>query len=437
VGLVKNEGKNGAVGRGYRLGKLGLSLVGSYLGYQAQNLVLSETERPKRAARFQQRASGRVREELGDMKGAAMKLGQLLSMQGHALPETALRELAELQMRAPAMHASLARAQFKASLGRYPEELFREFDPDPIAAASLGQVHRAVNAAGEKVAVKIQYPAIRAAIENDFRVLKTAALPARLLGRAPAALVDEIQRGILEETDYRREAENLEFFRRRLSGLTYLEIPRVYPALSTDRVLTMSYLEGETLSLFLKRKPSAALRDRIGERLLEIYYTQLYRLKAVHADQHPGNYLFQADGRIGQVDFGCVKHIDYSELIECHRQRTWREGEAQARHVLGLIFGPNAPYARTRHWLPLLEQRAAVLFPQNGTKDTTVDYRDLKVWEFLRQNSKLALKNRLIVPDYAFIARAELGLYHLLHQLGARVNITEIWDRVSKAPVAV
>ena len=109
--MVSKEAKTGALPRGIRLGKLGLSLVGSYLGYQAQNLLLGQEDRPQRSARFQQKASRRVREELGAMKGAAMKLGQMLSMGGDVLPEEALRELAQLQMQAPGMHPTLARAQ--------------------------------------------------------------------------------------------------------------------------------------------------------------------------------------------------------------------------------------------------------------------------------------------------------------------------------------
>src|SRR5262249_3876544 len=153
------------------------------------------------------------------------------------------------------------RAQFKSSCGKYPEEVFREFDPEPFAAASLGQVHRAVTRAGEKVAVKIQYPAIRASIENDFRLVRSAAFPGRLTGHAPVAVFEEVRRGFLEETDYIREAKNLEFFGASLSGFAYLTVPKVYSALTTDRVLTMSFVEGLNVAAFRQTKPSQAIRD--------------------------------------------------------------------------------------------------------------------------------------------------------------------------------
>ncbi len=441
MGLVNKNEKSGAVARGYRLGKLGFRLVGSYVGYQAQNLLLGEGERAQRRARFQQKASRRVRDELAALKGPAMKLGQLLSMQTEMLPEEALRELANLQMRAPGMHASLARAQFKSSLGKYPEEMFREFDPEPFAAASLGQVHRAVTRDGEKAAVKIQYPAIRSAIENDFKLLRSATLPGQLSGHVPAALLDEIQRGILEETDYLREADNLEFFGKGLSGLEYVAIPRAHRELTTDRVLTMSYIEGETLSDLLKRKPSQAFRDLLGARLIEMYETQIQRLKALHADHHPGNYLFQPNGSVGLIDFGCVKRIsfDVSELRRCYRRRTWRESEASARRFLALAYGRSVPYARARKILPLLEQWCDILYPQDVTADLVIDFRgdprlESKLKEIRQQHRKRVLQDKLINPEFAFLMRADLGLHYLLRELGATINISEVWRRVSTAP---
>jgi predicted unusual protein kinase regulating ubiquinone biosynthesis (AarF/ABC1/UbiB family) len=439
LGLVSQNGKSGALGRGFRLSKLGFSLMGSYLGYQAQNLLLGEEAQPQRRARFQQQASRRVREELGALKGPAMKLGQVLSMQTEMLPEEALRELAELQMQAPGMHASLARAQFKSALGKYPEEVFREFDPEPFAAASLGQVHRAVTFKGERVAVKIQYPAIRSAIENDFKLLKSATLPTQLTGHVPSALVDEIQRGVLEETDYLREADNLECFRQGLSGLSYLTIPRVYRELSTDRVLTMSYVEGQPLSEWLKRKPSRVLRDLVGARLVEMYETQLQRLKALHADQHPGNYLFQPDGSIGLIDFGCVKHLsfDINELRRCYERRSWRESEAAARHFLALAYEPGVPYKRARKILPVVERWLDVHRPQGSTADIVIGNRDPKVEarlrEIRRQHQRQVLRDKLINPEWAFLLRADMGLHHHLSELGATVNVSEIWRRVSAA----
>jgi len=428
--LVKKIVQSGAVASGLRLGKLGLTLTGSYLGYQAQNLLLGEEERADRRQRFQQRASRRVRQELQSLKGAAMKLGQLLSLQTHALPEDAIEELANLQMHAPAMHPSLARAQFKSSVGKYPEEVFREFDPEPFAAASLGQVHRAITKSGEKVAVKIQYPAIRASIENDFKLLRSATFPGRLTGHTPTSIFEEIQRGFLEETDYVKEGMNLDFFGAGLSEFGYLTVPRVYRELSTERVLTMSFVEGLSLTAFLKTKPSQSIRDLIGSHLVELYYFQLHKLKAVHADHHPGNYLFRPDGCIGLVDFGCIKRINFdaTDLINCVVARSWRESEKDARHVLRLIFGGNSPFQRARKMLPMLEEMAEILHPEGD--DSIVNFGNAKMLEALGRAMGATLRDKVANPEFAFISRADLGLYSLLHRLHARVNCKEIWRRV-------
>jgi predicted unusual protein kinase regulating ubiquinone biosynthesis (AarF/ABC1/UbiB family) len=425
--------KNSALTRGFQLGKLGVKLAGSYLGYQAQNLLLGESERPRRAARFQERASRRVREELGNLKGPVMKFGQLASMANGAVRPEALEELAHLQMRAPGMHASLARAQFKAALGKYPEEVFREFDPEPFAAASLGQVHRGVTKSGEKVAVKIQYPAIRSAIENDFKIFRSVMLPGQITGHIPAALLAEIERGFLEETDYLHEAQNLEFFRKELKGLAYLSIPRVFHELSGDRVLTMSFIEGISLRDFLKGKPSTAMRDLVGDRLAEMYYTQLHWLKAFHADHHPGNYLFRADGSFGLVDFGCVKRlrIEVTKIIDSIISRSWRQSDAAAREFMELVLGSEMPYRRARKLLAAAERSADFLFPQG--ENPVVDFRGPGVFNLAKDNGRQALTDRLCPAEFAFVARAEAGLCHLLHELGARVNIGAVWRRVSTA----
>jgi predicted unusual protein kinase regulating ubiquinone biosynthesis (AarF/ABC1/UbiB family) len=430
--LVKKIVQPGALARGFRLGKLGLTLTGSYLGYQAQNLLLGEEERAERQHRFQQNASRRVRQELQSLKGAAMKLGQIFSLQTHALPEDAIKELASLQMHAPAMHPSLARAQFKASLGKYPEEVFREYDPEPFAAASLGQVHRAITKSGEKVAVKIQYPAIRASIENDFKLVRSATFPGRLTGHTPTAVFDEIERGFLEETDYLHEGKNLDFFGARFNEFTYLTIPRVYWELTTDRVLTMSFVEGLTMEGFLKTKPSQAIRDSIGSHLVELYYFQLHKLKTVHADHHPGNYLFQPEGCIGLVDFGCVKRItfDATDLINYVVDRAWRDSEKARQRVLRLVFGQNVPYQRARKMLPMLEEMAEILHPEG--EQSVVDFGNASMLKALGRAMGATLRDKLANPEFAFISRADLGLYSLLHQLRAHVNCKEIWRQVSR-----
>jgi hypothetical protein len=438
--LVKTLQKSGALQRGFRIGKLGFGLVGSYIGYQAQNLLLSESGKAQRRARFHTKASQRVSGELGALKGVMMKVGQLLSMQSRVFPAETLRELAALQMHAPGMHATMARAQFKAAMGKYPEDVFREFDPEPFAAASLGQVHRAITRKGERVAVKIQYPAIRTAIENDFKVVRSATFAPQLTGHLPTAAIDEVQRGIIEETDYINEARNLKFFREQLADIEWVTIPRVYEEFSSDRTLTMSFVEGQTLADFLKTKPSQQLRDLVGARLVELFEIQASRLKTLHADPHPGNYLFRPDGSIGMIDFGCVKRfdLDWNEMNRFYEEWGWRVSEAAARRFLKIICGPKAPYEKARKILPDLEAWLELRRPR-GSGDFFFGRKMEPALEKKMEAAKIRaartiFQNKLIVPEFAFLSRADVGLCFLLDQLEAVVNVSEIARRISATP---
>jgi predicted unusual protein kinase regulating ubiquinone biosynthesis (AarF/ABC1/UbiB family) len=430
-----NQSDFGSAGRrGIRLGKLGLSLTGSYLGYQVQNLFLGEEAKAANQKKFRQKASRRVKEELGSLKGPVMKLGQILGMQRQILPEEVLEQLAALQMQAPAMHPTLTRAQFRGSYGKYPEEVFREFEQEPFAAASLGQVHRAVTKSGQPVAVKIQYPGIRAAIENDLNLLRSATFAGRLTGHTPPAVIEEIRRGFLEETDYIQEGKHAEFFREALADFPYVSVPQVYWNLTTEKILTMSYLEGRTVGDFLKHDPGQRVRDEIGRHLVELYHFQIQCLHVLHADHQPGNYLFMPDGRIGLIDFGCVKRlkIDFADLSWCCVHRAWRQGEEQARHVLRLIWGPKVPIERAKHMLTTLENLVDILFPEPQRAKLEVDFGEPHLLDTMVKTYGKALRHKLTNPEFAFVSRTELGLVSLLHALRSRVNTREIWSGVHR-----
>lgn len=425
LGAASKERPAGRIGRGFRIGRLGLSLTGSYLGYQFQNLFLNARERPQKRKSFQAKAARQIREELESLKGPVMKLGQMLSMQSHLLPEEVLSELANLQMRAPAMHPTLARAQFKASFGKFPEDVFRSFGVEPFAAASLGQVHRAVTKDGQDVAVKIQYPAIRTAIEDDFKLLRSAALPARVSGHATEAMIAEVERGMRQETDYVNEGKNIDFFRAQLKSL--VRVPFVHWDLSTDRILTMSFVSGQPLPDFLARKkPGQEARDRIGAQLLRLFDLQLHHIHVIHADPHPGNYLIDENGTIGLVDFGCVKRFsaEFIEVMRAFEQRIWLQGEEHARRLARLIWGP-AVFDKSRLARKLLKDSIdfyEMLFPPPTGRSAVVDFGDAKILTAMFRIWNECLRSKTVNPEFAYYARAEMGLYNLLHMLRAKLD---------------
>lgn len=425
--LVTGDSGNTAVKRGFRMGKLGFGLAGSYLSHQLQSLFLGEGQRDERRKIFNALAALQVREELQSLKGPIMKLGQMLSMQSQVLPEEVVHELANLQMRAPAMHSTLARAQFKGAYGKFPEEVFQEFAAEPFAAASLGQVHRAVTKAGEQVAVKIQYPAIRSAIENDFKLLRSVSLPARLSQFAPKAVISELEEGILKETDYINEGKNIEFFREQLRPLAYVKVPTVFWDLTTDRVLTMSFVPGQPLSDFIAQEnPSQQMRNEIGSRLLALFSYQLLRVFSIHADPHPGNYLIEPGGGIGLVDFGCVKMFSPSfiELVSAFKQPDWYSSKEQSRRIARLIWGAKiADRPRiARKLLAEVKDLQDAVFAARAP----VDFADPGVLRKMVHLWAQSIKNKGVNPEFAFYGRAEMGLYNVLHQLRAKIDTASV-----------
>ena len=427
MGLVNSRRKS--IGRAVRLARLGAGIAGSYLAYQLQRPFLDDRQSSARRHALRRKNAKQIREDLQDLRGPIMKVGQALSMQTHIFDADVVEELAGLQMQAPPMHPALMRAQFKSAFGQYPEEVFRSFEPEPFAAASLGQVHWAVTKRGEEVAVKVQYPAILEAIESDFKMLRAAGFAARLTGHLQESVVREAERGILEETDYVKEARNLQYFKEHLAPLTFMRVPKVHRELSCGQVLTMSRVRGLRLQEFLKTNPAQEVRDKIGVGLTRLFFFQLFRVQALHADPHPGNYLFNHDGSIGLVDFGCVKYLK-PEVVRCYAQfwsREWVHDAALYAEIIRVVFGPNVSPNEPRvrrcmngirrfydEFHPLTEPTAAL------------ELADPKFMDGLNELAKTLFKNKFLSPEFLFLSRAESGMCNLLHALKARVPTTQI-----------
>jgi predicted unusual protein kinase regulating ubiquinone biosynthesis (AarF/ABC1/UbiB family) len=421
--------RHGSMGRAGRLLQLGAGLAGSYLGYQLQRPFLSEERANGQKRALWRKQAKQVREELQGMRGPIMKLGQALSMQTHFLSEELIEELSALQMHAPPMHTTLMRAQFKSALGKYPDEAFRSFDAEPFAAASLGQVHWAVTKSREEVAVKIQYPAMREAIESDFRALRTAGFAARLSGHLKESVIREVERGILEETDYLKEARNLEHFSKALAPLDFVHIPKVHQQLSSDQVLTMSRVPGSRLQEFLKTNPSQELRDKLGAGLTKLFFFQLFRVQALHADPHPGNYLFNKDGTIGLVDFGCVKYLK-PEVARCYAQfwsREWVHDPKLYAEIIRVTFGPKVfpDEPHVRRCMNAIKGFYDEFHPLDESAKP-LDLGDSRFMDDLAKLAKVLLKNKFLSPEFLFLSRTESGMCSLLHILKARVKTTQI-----------
>jgi predicted unusual protein kinase regulating ubiquinone biosynthesis (AarF/ABC1/UbiB family) len=267
---------------------------------------------------FHQQTAQQLVQMLGEMKGAAMKVGQLASFYEFAAPgeylSTYRDALTMLQDSAPPMDPEASKAVIKEEFGRPVEEVYATFEDEAVAAASIGQVHRATLPTGETVAVKVQYPgvdeAVRADMKNVSAMTKIAVAIAPNLD--PKEVANEVKERVFEELDYRREAANQAKFTELFAGHPFVVVPKVYKDYCRTRVITQEFIEGDRFPTALEWDQDR--KDRLGEILFRFFYGSLNRFLIFSADPHPGNYILLKDGRVAFLDFGLVRAIDPGTL---------------------------------------------------------------------------------------------------------------------------
>jgi aarF domain-containing kinase len=419
-------------GRLVRMGLMGAGVVGRNTLAGLRKIGASKERRREIDRTTHEANAVRIFDSMTQMKGAFMKLGQMLSLQAHTLPEPYLRRLADLQWEAPPMHAPLMRMQFRNETGKNPEDVYDAFEREPFAAASLGQVHKARLKTGEAVAVKIQYPGIDRSIDSDFANLKAMLATIRLSREQYGEVwdaVEEVRSHFHREVDYVQEADTVEEFRRLLRDRDDVRIPRVYRDWSSRRVLTLELIEGKHLRDYLKTRPPQEERDAIGERLLDLFFRQAFDFGLLHADPHPGNYLFLEGGRIGLLDFGCSKKFDAAFIKEHRNLFKIPIGDAASLEKHYRIFGILGDADPRRD-----EKRAALLRMQRLDiskyhEDRIFDFGDDAHYQEVMGGFQELIRLGLTTPGYVLYVRAKMGLYHLFHQLGARIRCHKVYRK--------
>jgi predicted unusual protein kinase regulating ubiquinone biosynthesis (AarF/ABC1/UbiB family) len=433
------------LGRSAKVAKLGAKVGGGYATTAARKAFASAERRIELDARREMRTAEHVAAELGQMKGALMKIGQMASYLDEGLPEPLRLALAQLQAGAPPMSSELAAAVVAAELGSDPTELFMEWDPVPIAAASIGQVHRALAidpTTGHEipVAVKVQYPGVAEAITAD---LKNAGMLGLLLkqgfgGLDPDDMIDEIKERLVEELDYRREAENQQLFADYYRNHPFIHIPEVVPPLSTGRVITSQLVNGHTWAELLTW--SQTERDLAAETIFRFVFSSLYRMHAFNGDPHPGNYLFHGGGRVTFLDFGLVKHFSEPEMTTFAamvKAAAFDNDAAEFRAIVEQagMLRPDAPVtteAVGRYFEHFYE-------PVRLDREMTWsgEYASSIVRHTFDRTSPIS-QYATVPKAFVFIQRINLGLYALLGELHATGNYRriaeELWPWLHAAP---
>ena len=275
---------------------------GSWVSWKARRTFADAGARREIDTRFEMKTATKITEALGEMKGALMKIGQMASYLDQGLPEHVRAVLAELQHNAPPMSAELAAGVIISELGDSPDQIFAEWDPIPIASASIGQVHRALTHEGNAVAVKVQYPGVAEAIASDLdnASLIFTGLGFLFPGLEQEAIVSELRQRLVEELDYDNEARNQDLFRTAYLDHPTIHVPRVFHEYSTAQVLTTELADGVHWDEMLTWSQDE--KNLSAETLYRYAFGSLFRLAAFNGDPHPGNYLFRPGGQITFLD---------------------------------------------------------------------------------------------------------------------------------------
>ena len=429
--------------RNSRLARLGAKIGLAHAGTSARKVFASTQRREELSRAREIKTAQQVADELGNMKGALMKLGQMASYLDDGLPEPLRLALSQLQSQAPPMSVELVRQEVERELGASIEEMFAAFDEEPIAAASIGQVHRAIlrTPEGEKaVAVKVQYPGVAEAIDAD---IKTADLLGTLLAFGfkslnPEEMVLEIKDRLREELDYVNEARNQQLFADFYEGHPFIHVPKVFHDYSTARVLITELVSGHSFAEVLTWPQEE--RNRTGEAIFRFVFRSLYRFRAFNGDPHPGNYIFHRDGRVTFLDFGLIKHFTVDEMnmfqsmvtaaVLDHDMEKYRQVIEDAG-----MFQKDAPFTTeeagnyfAHFYEPVRESR---------TMTWDAAYASSIVRHTFDRTSPIA-QYATVPRSFVFIQRINLGLYALLGQLGSTGNFRriseELWPMTNAGP---
>ncbi len=428
----------GRAKRALQVGSLATSVSSSYAWNALKQSFQSADAKERELFELHLKNALKIVEGSHELRGAFMKLIQILSMRSDLFPTEVLDILAVVQSSVPPMDYELIRTQVKSELGKEPEQLFRSFDKKAFAAASLGQVHRAQLWSGTQVVVKVQYPGVGETVEQDLKNLKALLNALTLIARDvmrqnfdATELYQEMEERLREELDYVNEAKNIAIFQRLFAGDDEVIIPRVYPDFSSQHVLTLERIEGYKFQDVLAPGVDRELKDWVAVKYFEITWRQICSFGVLHTDPHPGNYLITYHPKIAILDFGSVRlfpdeiRAGYRRLAQAVLARD-EKTMAECFLELGYLDPGDdpEPLVRIMYLLfePILEDR-----PYNP--------RDFHAVERAREVTNISLRHRIFkTPGHRlFLVRALLGLESYVQQFGTMTN----WHRIFRRCVTV
>lgn len=405
--------------------KTGFQIGGNYIKHYSKKLFNPTLSRDE----LNEDNATDIYKSLSELKGSALKIAQMLSMDKNILPKSYINKFSQSQYNAPPLSGPLIVRTFTRLFGKTPDQIYDTFNLKSTNAASIGQVHEAT-LNGKKLAVKIQYPGVGDSISSDLKMVKPFAF--RLLGMSEQELsiyIKEVEERLLEETDYELEVRRSIEFSNACAHLDNVVFPIYYPELSGKKIITMDWIEGMHLKEFLNTNPSQDLRNKIGQALWDFYNFQQHELRAVHADPHPGNFLITPDEKLGVIDFGCIKempddfYLPFFSLISADILKD-KEKTINAFRKLEMIHADDSNsqvefyYGAYREMIELFARP----YTSKQFDFSKPEFFD-QLYNYGEKISTMAeFKQARGVKHFIYVNRTNFGLYTILHELKSVIN---------------
>ncbi len=413
--------------RASKLMQTGAKVGVNYLKYYGDKMVNSNEEAKER---LNQNNAEDIYDGLKDLKGSALKVAQMLSMEKSILPQAYVEKFSLAQFSVPPLSPPLVIKSFKKYFGKHPNDLFDKFDATSVNAASIGQVHKAFKD-GKKLAVKIQYPGVADSISSDLALVKPIAIKMfNIKGKDSDKYFKEVENKLIEETNYILEVEQSKAIVMACKHIPNLKFPNYYEALSSERIITMDWMHGEHLSEFVAHNKDQELSNKLGQALWDFYMFQMHNLRKVHADPHPGNFLVSEQGDLIAIDFGCMKEVPdefYIPYFELAKKENINNTEIfnQKLYELEILRQDDSP--EEIEFFTAMFHEMLTLFTEPFHVDT-FDFSNAEFFgkiaalgEKYSKNTELRKMNgNRGSKHFIYINRTFFGLYNLMFDLKAK-----------------
>ena len=419
----------GKIERASKLVKTGVKIGGNYAKYYSKKLINSDTSKDE----LNEDNAEDIYDGLKSLKGSALKVAQMLSMEKNLLPNAYVEKFSLSQFSVPPLSAPLVRKTFKNYQGEFPEEVFDTFEKNSINAASIGQVHKATKD-GKELAVKIQYPGVAKSISSDLALVKPIAIRMfNLKGKDSDKYFREVEDKLIEETNYLLEIKQSKEITEACSAIKGLCFPKYYENLSSERIITMDWMTGVHLSEFAKTDFSQELGNKLGQTLWDFYMFQIHGLRKVHADPHPGNFLINKEEELIAIDFGCIKEVPdsfYVPYFELAKKDNISNDTVFTQKLYELeILIPADTKEEIKFFKALFHEMLSLF--TSPFHEETFDFGNGDFWNKIAALSEHYASDKEIrkmngnrgSKHFLYMNRTFFGLYNLLHDLKANIKV--------------